>query len=93
MLIKVASLNFSGINISPFEYHDGSQEKMHINSCFKRLLDNYHSENSSHYGNIAKLDLMFQKSRYTLLYRNNVGILRGKLVSREQFETIWDLIF
>lgn len=82
MRINIASLNFSGTNISPFEYHDGSQEKVHINSLFKKLLDNFHSKNSLHQKNMAKIDLMFQKSRYTLLYRTNVGLLRGKLVSK-----------
>ena len=32
--IKVATLNFTGINNSPFEYHDGSSEKSQINSIF-----------------------------------------------------------
>ena len=55
---------------------------MKINTCFKRLLDKYLSENSKEYGNIAKIDLVFQKNRYTLLYKANVGILRKKLLSK-----------
>ena len=82
MFIKVASLNFSGINVSPFEYHDGSQEKTLINTCFKRLLDSSQLQSLEEGANIAKMDLLFQKNRFTVLYKSNVGVLRGKLVSK-----------
>ena len=93
MQLRVASLNFSGINISPFEYHDGSQEKTTINACFKKLLDVYEAQNPQAYGNIANVDKSFQRDRYTILYRTDVGVLRNKLLSKEQFGTVWDFVY
>lgn len=59
--IRVATLNFSAVNISPFEYHDGSKEKEAVNECFKKLLDTYNKENPDSKWNIAKIDRIFQK--------------------------------
>lgn len=37
--LKVASLNFSGINLSPFEYQDGSEEFKAIDGKMKLIID------------------------------------------------------
>ena len=37
--LKVATLNFARINVSPFEYHDGSEEKILLDRAFKTLFD------------------------------------------------------
>jgi hypothetical protein len=42
---------------------------------------------------MAKIDKNFQKSRYSILYRSDVGVARGKLLNREQFEAVWDLTY
>ena len=68
MEIKVASLNFSGINVSPFEYHDGSQEKLHLNHLFRHLLQRDFKDIPGDTATIARLDKSFQKGRYSLLY-------------------------
>jgi hypothetical protein len=39
--LNVATLNFSGINTSPFEYHDGTEEKTELNRVFKELFEEY----------------------------------------------------
>lgn len=36
--LKVATLNFSGINTNPFEYHDGSEEYDKLNALFLKSL-------------------------------------------------------
>lgn len=89
----MATLNFSGINVSPFEYHDGSPEKTILDKTFKNLLDKYTEDNPKAFANLAKLDKVFQKERYTILYRTDCGCVRGRLLTKEQFEIVWDRTF
>ena len=42
---------------------------------------------------MAKIDKGFQRDRYTLLYRTDVGVVRGRLLDKEQFEAVWDLAY
>ena len=93
MQIKVGSLNFSGINISPFEYYDGSQEKTHLNHLFIKKLSAEYKQLFAESPKLAKIDKSFQKDRYTLLYRSDVGVVRGKLINKKEFSVLWDLAY
>ena len=88
--LRVASLNFSGINVSPFEYHDGSQEKDILDKAFKAFLDCFNQDNPNTDWNIAKIDKIFQKERYSILYQSDCGCVRNRLLSKEEFELVWD---
>jgi hypothetical protein len=37
--IQAATLNFSGINLSPFEYYDNTEEANKLNELFKANLE------------------------------------------------------
>lgn len=39
---------------------------------------------------VGKIDTILQKERYSPVYRCDVGILRGKLVNKEEFDLLWD---
>lgn len=91
--LKIATLNFSGINTSPFEYHNGSKEKSHLNSIFQRLLDEYNDGHPGVKWDIGKLDKIFNKERYSVLYRPDCGFVRKRLVTQSEFEAIWDRTF
>ena len=79
--LKAATLNFGGVNISPFEYHDGSQEKSHLDEQFTQIFEECKEQKWS----IAKLDKVFQRGRYSLLYHHGCGVVRGRLINRGQF--------
>lgn len=91
--LRVATLNFSGINVSPFEYHDGSPQKDLINQCFKKLLDQFQKENPDSKWNIAKIDKILQRQRYSILYKPTAGVVRGRLLDKTEFEVVWDTHF
>lgn len=79
--------------MSPFEYHDGSEEKNILDRTFKAILDKYALQHPKCPWNISKIDKVFQKERYTILYQPDCGYVRGKLLTREQFEIVWDRTF
>ena len=91
--MRVATLNFSGINVSPFEYHDGSKDKENLNRCFRKLIDEYQKEHHECKWNIAKIDKILQRERYSILYRSTAGVIRGRLLDKNQYEAVWDAIF
>lgn len=91
--LRTASLNFSGVNTSPFEYHDGSEEKNHLNQTFRELLDQYKLEHPNIHWSIAKIDKIFNRERYSVLYRVDCGYVRGRLLNKEQFNAVWDRTF
>lgn len=93
MQIKVGSLNYSGINISPFEYYDGSAEKTHLNHLFVEKLSAGSKQLFAESPQLAKIDKSFQKGRYTLLYRSDVGVVRGQLLNKKEFSVLWDLAY
>lgn len=82
--IKVATLNFTGINNSPFEYHDGSKDKIHLDQIMGDLLREQPEFNDLEFvWNIGKIDTMLQKGRYSPAYRSDVGVVKGKLVDKQ----------
>ena len=88
--IKVATLNFTGINNSPFEYHDGSEEKVRLDDIFSTLLKEHEEVSKDFSWNIGKIDTILQKERYSPAYRYDAGVLRGKLVDKHEFDILWD---
>lgn len=92
--IKVATLNFTGINNSPFEYHDGSSEKSNIDTIFNQLLQQHPEFKGEDFAwGVGKIDTVLQKERYSVAYRSDAGTIRGKLVNREEFNFLWDHYF
>jgi hypothetical protein len=88
--VKVATLNFTGINNSPFEYHDKSEEKLRLDEIFhKCLLESSIYDGPKFAWNHGKVDKVMQKQRYSPAYRSDVGVLRGKFVTEEEFTTLW----
>jgi hypothetical protein len=89
--IKVATLNFSGINNSPFEYHDGTEVKKKLDEVFHRLLleDKIYSGPDFLWKH-GKVDMVFQKERYTPAYQVDAGVVRGKFLTLSEFSLIWD---
>lgn len=91
--IKVATLNFSGINNSPYEYHDGSDTKKKLDEIFQRLLEQEQYFAKDFSWNHGKVDMVFQKERYAPAYRAGVGVVRGKLLTLAEFSVIWDYVY
>lgn len=79
--IVAATLNFSGICLSPFEYHDCSVDKDFMSDRFKKLMDkNITQPNFS--WDVGRIDLKLQAERYTPIYRKTAGVVNGKLINR-----------
>ena len=82
--IKVASLNFSGINTNPFQYKDGS-------AFFLTLNLNYQNIRKAEFPDLKKwvgapLDKHYKKNRFTILNGDLlIQQLDEKLFSKEQF--------
>jgi hypothetical protein len=53
-VVKVATLNFSGINTSPFEYFDGHEQTKILSQYMKEILDTERDVLSSKMGVIDK---------------------------------------
>ena len=87
----MATLNFTGINNSPFEYHDGSEERLQLDKIFIELLKHQPEFNDNDFAwNLGKIDSIMQKERYSPAYKPEAGVLRGKLVNKEEFDLLWD---
>lgn len=58
----IASLNFSGPNNSPFEYHDGSQEMKRLNEIFTKVASKYTDVTSPGWKwDVGKIDVVMKK--------------------------------
>jgi hypothetical protein len=57
--IIAATLNFSGICLSPFEYHDCSVQKDFISDTFKRIMDQEIKE-KDYTWKVGRIDLKLQ---------------------------------
>jgi hypothetical protein len=64
----VATLNFSGININPFEYNDGSPLFEALNRNFLHVKAVEFPETQKWLG--ASLDKHFKNHRFTILFGN-----------------------
>lgn len=40
--------------------------------------------------NGANIDKITKKNRYSVLYRDDVGIVRNRLINKFEYELIWD---
>lgn len=79
----VATINYSGILLSPLEFYSQDHEKIEkeVSQCFKKLLEEDPSFDSKTYKwSLGKIDQKLQKERYTPIYRESAGIENGKLI-------------
>lgn len=78
--IKVATLNFSGINTSPFEYHDGTDEYDQLNRLFLQNLQKERPEITN--WAIGKIDKEVQE-RMSVAYMKGFTLADERLPKRE----------
>lgn len=90
--ILIGTLNFSGICLSPFEYHDCSVEKDFMSFKFEEVMKNY-IKDEKFVWDVGKIDQKLQKERYTPIYNRDAGVHDNKLVSKEEFEKLWKEMF
>ena len=92
--LTVSTLNFSGPNNSPFEYHDGSPEMKRLSQIFTDLAEKYTQVKQPGFSwNVGKIDVLLKKERYSILYQNDVGVVDGKLLNTHEFKVIWKYLF
>lgn len=56
-------------------------------------MQEYNNEHPDIKWDIGKLDKIFSRERYSVLYRADCGFVRKKLVTKSEFEAIWDRTF
>ncbi len=66
--ITVATLNFSGINVNRFEYHNGSDFFDKLNNNFKTIQKAEMPDLTKWKG--ADLDKNYKQNRFTVLFGN-----------------------
>ena len=82
--MKVATLNFSGINLNPFEYHDSSTEADQLNSLFVKNLAK-HRPGMTKWG-VGKID-KYIHNRMSVCYNDSFQLTEdGKLPNKKEFE-------
>lgn len=79
--LKVGTLNLAGINLSPFEYHDGGAEMESLSSIFQHRFG-LASIPKEQLPKVALVDKKFQRGRYCPLYNQRCGVVRGRLLDR-----------
>ena len=93
--LVAASLNYSGILNSPFEFYSSKNDhaETELSKLFQINLNEMlgKMENGKDFDwKISDIDKVLQKDRYTPIYRDTVGIKGQKLVSTKDFEVKWD---
>ena len=68
MELTVATLNFSGININPFEFNDGSPIFEQLNRNYQLIRNEEFPEMTKWDG--AVLDKYYKHDRFTVLFGN-----------------------
>lgn len=72
--LKVATLNISGAQKSPFEFHDGSEETLALHNTFTQLVNDYYNHNQTDidmfYKGVNVLEKEYNEERYSPLYRD-----------------------
>jgi len=91
-IINAATLNFSGINLSYFEYDDGSELFDSLNQKYKLIKDKEFPTMKAWKG--SGLDKKYKEHRYTVLsgelFINRLG---NRLPSKQEFESEWMRIY
>lgn len=75
----IATLNYSGILLSPFEFYSEElrDDEQKISSCFRKNMIKIVGEKAEEKGykwKMGKIDQKMQRDRYTPIYGNNIGI-------------------
>ena len=79
--IIFGTLNFSGICISPFEYHDSSADKDIMSEKFLQIMKR-DIKDQKFMWDVGKIDQHLQKNRYTPIYNSDIFVEKNKLVNR-----------
>lgn len=78
--LKVATLNFSGINTNPFEYDDGSERLTRLNETVQQLIATELPGLKEWTG--AKIDKAYQKDRMSIAFGDKIELVEGKLPNK-----------
>ena len=84
-------MNFSGINTSPFEYDDGSEEMAALNQIAQKIIKERCPEMEN--WKIGKIDKVYHEDRQSIAYNDKIGLFEGKFPTMEEFYMIWKLKF
>ena len=85
--LSVATLNYAGITHSPFEFYSGTPEQRNelkrLSTIFQELI----RKDEAKHGiidmkNLKTLDKIMQRERYCPLYRQDAGVIHGRLLTR-----------
>lgn len=96
--LRVANLNFSGYESSPFEYYseDHIFEEEELNNIFKETIANVPKEvnmpnlyNEANMKALSKIDKVLKANRYSPLYNKQCGVKSGKFVGIQDFIILW----
>ena len=80
--ILCATLNFSGININPFEYYDGSEEIKRISAIMSSIMAKEGKNFSS--AELSIIDKKYKKSNMSV--RLGYGmVIDGKLPNKKEY--------
>ena len=90
--MKVATLNFSGVNTSPFEYDDGTALFVSINQNVRDILRKEHPELKE--WKCGKIDKEFTSNeRQSVCFNSRMETIRmrffKRLPNKEQFFKYW----
>ena len=84
--ILCATLNFSGININPFEYYDGTEEIKRISTIMSSIM--VKEEHNFSPSELAIIDKKYKKSDMSV--RLGYGMLvDGKLPTKKEYLQMW----
>jgi hypothetical protein len=83
--IKVSTLNFSGINTSPFEYFDGNEQTKRISEHMKEILE---IERSALSDKMGIIDKKYRTNKMSIRYCAGV-CEEPKLPGKEEFIRKW----
>ena len=92
----MASLNYAGIANSPFEFYSGTgkqrEELRALSAVFQELAKqefNLKEIDSGFEWGIKNIDKIMQRERYCPIYRQDAGIIHGRVLTRGRFEQKW----
>lgn len=87
-VLRVATLNFSGINNNRFEFHDGSQFFDDLNAKYRLIQEREFPEMKQWKG--VLFDKNYKSHRFTVLFGDElIQSLKGKLFSSHDFRILW----
>ena len=91
-VLKIATLNYSGILLSPYEFYASEEENKVISKCsetFFKLAEKEFpefAEKSKFKWEMGKIDTIWQKERYSPIYSPTCGIKNNVyLVDEKEF--------